>query len=59
MTLEELQQWAKAQIDNTAKPDVRPDIGISVLQLVDELEQLHDRVQSLETRLTTTTASQP
>ncbi len=51
MTLEQLQQWAKTQIDNSAKLEVRPDIGVSVLQLVDELERLQERVKELETRL--------
>ncbi len=41
MTLEQLQNWAQAQINNTAIAEVRPDIGVSVLQLVDELERLH------------------
>lgn len=38
MTLEQLQNWAQAQINNTAKAEVRPDIGISVLQLISKLE---------------------
>jgi len=33
----QLQEWARAQIDRTAKPEVRPDIGMTVLQLIDEL----------------------
>ncbi|MBO1346646.1 MAG: hypothetical protein EBE86_004285 [Hormoscilla sp. GUM202] len=37
--LKQLQEWARAQIDRTAKPEVRPDIGMTVLQLIDELEQ--------------------
>ncbi|MBC8122063.1 MAG: hypothetical protein H7Y22_09525 [Gemmatimonadaceae bacterium] len=45
MTLEQLQQWAQAQIDNTAKPEVRPDIAITVLQLIDELEELKEQAQ--------------
>ena len=40
MTLESLQAWAQSQINNTAQPEVRPDIGASVLQLVDEVEQV-------------------
>ncbi len=43
MTLKRLQEWAQAKIDNRAKPEVRPDIGITVLQLIDELEQLQNR----------------
>jgi len=37
MTIKKLQQWAKSQIDNTAKPEIRPDIAIIVLQLFDEV----------------------
>jgi hypothetical protein len=48
MTLKELQAWAQAQLDNTAKPEVRPDIGISILQMVDELEELKAYVAELE-----------
>jgi hypothetical protein len=48
MTLKELQAWAQAQLDNTAQPEVRPDIGISVLQMVDELEELKAYVAELE-----------
>jgi hypothetical protein len=40
MPLKDLQNWAQAQISNKAQPEVRLDIGGSVLQLVDELEQL-------------------
>jgi hypothetical protein len=40
MSLQKLREWAQSQIDNTAKPEVRPDIGISVLQIIDELEKL-------------------
>lgn len=57
MTLEQLQQWAQAQIDNSAEPEVRPDIGVSVLQLVDELERLHDRVRELEAKSSTSVLS--
>lgn len=53
MTLEQLQPWAKAQIDNSATPEVRPDIGVSVLQLVDEIERLQDQVKELEAKLST------
>ncbi|MCY7390119.1 MAG: hypothetical protein LH647_01055 [Leptolyngbyaceae cyanobacterium CAN_BIN12] len=48
MTLEQLQQWAQAQINNTAQPEVRPDIGVTVLQLVEELERLQSYVRELE-----------
>ncbi|MCT7980029.1 hypothetical protein [Laspinema olomoucense] len=48
MTLKQLQDWAQSQIDNTAQPEIRPDIGISVLQLIEELEELQSRVQELE-----------
>ncbi|WP_254563772.1 hypothetical protein [Oscillatoria sp. HE19RPO] len=48
MTLKQLQEWAKSQIDNTAPPEIRPDIGISVLQLIEELEELQSRVKELE-----------
>jgi hypothetical protein len=57
MTLEHLQQWAQTQIDNSAKPDVRPDIGISVLQLLDELERLQGHVKELEAKLSASPAS--
>jgi hypothetical protein len=54
MTLQDLQAWAQAQIDHTALPEVRPEIGISVLQVVNELEQLQAYVQELEARLSKT-----
>lgn len=54
MTLQDLQTWAQAQIDNTALPAVRPEVGVSVLQVVDELERLQAYVQELEVRLATT-----
>ncbi len=54
MTPEKLQNWAQAQINNTAKPEVRPDIGISVLELLDELERLQDYVKELESKFNTT-----
>ena len=53
MTLQDLQAWAQAQIDNTAQPEVSPEVGISVLQMVDELERLQAVVQELEATLTT------
>jgi hypothetical protein len=51
MTVAQLETWAKTQINNTATPEVRPDIGVSVLQIVDELERLQDYVKVLESRL--------
>ncbi|UFP96772.1 hypothetical protein [Gloeobacter morelensis] len=39
---ERLYRWAQSQIDGTAKPAVWPEIGVSVLQLLDELERLQD-----------------
>lgn len=48
MTLKQLQEWAQSQIDNTAQPEIRPDIGISILQLIEELEELQSRVKELE-----------
>jgi hypothetical protein len=54
MMLEDLQAWAQSQIDNTAQPPVRPDIGISVLQLVDEVEDLKAYVEELEAKLKVT-----
>jgi hypothetical protein len=54
MTLQDLQVWAQAQIDNTARPGVSPEVGVSVLQMVDELERLQAYVQELEAKLATT-----
>jgi hypothetical protein len=54
MTLEQLQQWAKAQINHQAPPEIRPDIGVSVLQLVEEVEDLKDQIRELEARLSVT-----
>ena len=51
MTMELLEAWAQSQISNTAVLEVRPDIGISVLQMVDELERLQDHIKVLEARL--------
>jgi hypothetical protein len=51
MKLEQLEAWAQAQIDNTASPEVRPDIGVSVLQMVDELDRLQTYVKNLEAKL--------
>jgi hypothetical protein len=53
MNLQDLQAWAKSQIDNTAAPEVRPEVGVSVLQIVDELERLQAYVQELEARIAT------
>ncbi len=49
--MERLEAWAQAQIDNTAEPEIRPDIGISVLQMLDELERLQEYIKTLEVRL--------
>ena len=54
MTLQDLQAWAQAQINNTARPEVRPEVGVSVLQIVDELERLQAYVQELEAKLAIT-----
>jgi hypothetical protein len=54
MMLEDLQAWAQAQVNNTAQPTVRPDVGISVLQMVEELEDLKAYVAELEARLKVT-----
>ncbi|MBW4493665.1 MAG: hypothetical protein KME26_11385 [Oscillatoria princeps RMCB-10] len=48
MTLKELEGWAQSQIENTATPEVRPDIGVSVLQLIDQVERLQNRLRELE-----------
>jgi len=53
MTLQDLQTWAQAQIDNTALPEAKPEVGVSVLQMVDELERLQAYVQELEAKLAT------
>lgn len=54
MTLQDLQTWAQAQINNSARPEVRPEVGVSVLQIVDELERLQAYVQELEAKLAIT-----
>jgi hypothetical protein len=51
MKLEQLETWAQSQIDNTATPEIRPDIGVSVLQMVDELDRLQTYVKTLEAKL--------
>ncbi|MCC3415707.1 MAG: hypothetical protein JGK12_13385 [Microcoleus sp. PH2017_01_SCD_O_A] len=48
--LKQLQKWAQSQIDNTAQPEVRPDIAITVLQLIDEVERLQNQVKQIETK---------
>ncbi|GAP93653.1 hypothetical protein [Leptolyngbya sp. NIES-2104] len=57
MKLEQLQQWAQSQIDNSAFSEGRPDIGVSVLQLVDELERLQDHAKELEAKLSIASTS--
>jgi hypothetical protein len=54
MMLEDLQAWAQSQIDNTAQPSVRPDVGVSVLQLAEEVEDLKAYVEELEAKLKVT-----
>ena len=54
MTLQDLQTWAQAQINNSARPEVSPEVGVSVLQIVDELERLQAYVQELEAKLAIT-----
>lgn len=51
--LKQLQEWAQAQIANTDKPEIRPDIGVTILQLIDELEQLQNRIKELEKKQST------
>ena len=51
MNLKRLAEWAQAQIDNTAKPEVRPDVGITVLQLVEEMEKVTSQVEELKEKL--------
>jgi hypothetical protein len=51
MTVAQLEAWAQSQIDNTATPEVRPDIGVSVLQMADELARLQDYIKVLEAKL--------
>ena len=47
MTMKQLAAWAQSQINNTAQPEVRPDIGVTILQLIDEIEQLQNRIEEL------------
>ena len=46
--LQYLKEWAQSQIAQTAQPEVRPDIGMIVLQLIDKFEVLKNRVKELE-----------
>lgn len=46
--LKQLQEWAQSQINNTVQPEVRPDMAITVLQLIDEVERLQNKIQELE-----------
>ncbi|PSB13344.1 hypothetical protein C7B69_20415 [filamentous cyanobacterium Phorm 46] len=48
--LKQLQDWAHSQIDNSAEPEVRPDIAITVLQLIDEVERLQNQVNQTQTK---------
>ncbi|MEG3839689.1 hypothetical protein [Microcoleus sp. herbarium14] len=48
--LKQLQKWAQSQIDNTAQPEVRPDIAITVLQLIDEVAKLQNTIKELESK---------
>lgn len=59
MTLEQLQAWAQSQINNSAKPEVRPDVGVSVLQMTDELERLQEYIRELEEKLATLAMPKP
>ena len=49
-SLKQLQDWAHSQIDNSAQPAIRPDIAITVLQLIDEVERLQNQVKHIETQ---------
>ena len=53
MNLQDLQAWAQSQSHPTATPAVRPEVGVSVLQVVDELERLQTYVEELEAKLAT------
>lgn len=48
MMLQYLKEWAQTQIDRTAQPEVRPDIAMIILQLIDKFESLKNLVQQLE-----------
>ena len=48
MKLTELKQWAQSQANQTAEPEVRPDIGRAVLELVDEFDRLDKQLRSLQ-----------
>lgn len=46
----QLQEWAQSQIDNSVQPEVRPDIAITVLQLIDEVVWLQNKIKELESK---------
>jgi hypothetical protein len=46
----QLQAWAQSQIDNTAQPEVRLDMAITVLQLIDEVAKLQNKIKELESK---------
>lgn len=46
--VEFLKEWAQTQIEGTAQPEVRPDIGMIVLQLIDKFESVKNRLKELE-----------
>lgn len=43
--LEQVRQWAQSQIDNTAQPEVRADIAVTVLQMIEQLEEQEESLQ--------------
>ncbi len=48
MMVQYLKEWAQTQIDQTAQPEVRPDIAMIVLQLIDKIDDLQNLVKELE-----------
>ncbi len=48
--LKQLQEWAQSQIDNTTTPEVRLDMAITVLQLIDEVARLQNKIKELESK---------
>ncbi len=48
MMVQYLKEWAQTQIDQTAQPEVRPDIAMVVLQLIDKFDSLKNRLKELE-----------
>lgn len=48
--LKQLQEWAQSQINNTVQPEVRPDIAVTVLQLIDEVAMLQNKIKELESK---------